>query len=43
MNKARLEGLNQLPISLAVTQEADNYDLGNLLLTNTLKQQQLLL
>jgi hypothetical protein len=28
MNKARLERLNQLPISLAVTQEAHNYDLN---------------
>ena len=27
-NKARLERLNQLPISLAVTQEAHNYDLN---------------
>jgi hypothetical protein len=28
MNKVRLERLNQLPISLAVTQEAHNYDLN---------------
>jgi hypothetical protein len=28
MNKARLERLNQLPIYLAVTQEAHNYDLN---------------
>jgi hypothetical protein len=28
MNKERLERLNQLPISIAVTQEAHNYDLN---------------
>jgi hypothetical protein len=28
MNKARLERLNQLPLSFAVTQEAQNYDLN---------------
>jgi hypothetical protein len=32
MNKARLERLNQLlPLSLPVTQEAQNYDLNTLL------------
>jgi hypothetical protein len=31
MNKERLERLNQLPISIAVTQEAHNYDLDILL------------
>jgi hypothetical protein len=28
MNKERLERLNQLPVSIAVTQEAHNHDLN---------------